>query len=74
MKEWRKIIIDNKETYYSVSNDGEVRNDSTKTLLKGSVSKNGYRMVHLRQHMNKVCSVHRLVMKAFQPCELMDEL
>lgn len=74
MKEWRKIIIDNKETYYSVSNDGEVRNDSTKTLLKGSVSKNGYRMVHLRQHMNKICSVHRLVMKAFQPCELMDEL
>lgn len=73
-KQWKKIIIDNKETFYSVSNFGEVRNDSTKTLLQGSIGNNGYRMVHLRQRINKNCSVHRLVMKAFCPCEEMDEL
>ena len=73
-KQWKKIIIDGKETFYSVSNFGEIRNDSTKTLLKGYISNNGYQMVHLRQRIDKVCSVHRLVLKAFSPCEEMDEL
>lgn len=73
-KQWKKIIIDNKETFYSVSNYGEVRNDSTKTLLQGSIANNGYRMVHLRYRIDKVCSVHRLVMKAFKPCDEMDDL
>ena len=31
-------------------------------------------MVHLRMRIDKMCSVHRLVMKAFKPCSLMDEL
>lgn len=31
-------------------------------------------MVHLRQRIDKMCSVHRLVMKAFCPCENMDDL
>lgn len=75
MKEqWKKILIDGKETFYSVSNYGQVRNDSTKTLLGGYVANNGYRMVHLRQRIDKVCSVHRLVLKAFKPCDEMDEL
>ena len=73
-KQWKKIIIDGKETFYSVSNFGEIRNDSTKTLLKGYISNNGYQMVHLRQRIDKICSVHRLVLKAFSPCEEMDEL
>ena len=73
-KEWKKIIIDNQETFYSISNYGEVRNDSTGTLLEGSIANNGYRMVHLRYRIDKNCSVHRLVMKAFAPCEDMDEL
>lgn len=73
-KQWKKIIIDNKETFYSVSNYGEVRNDSTRTLLQGSIANNGYRMVHLRYRIDKVCSVHRLVMKAFKPCDEMDDL
>ena len=73
-RQWKKIIIDGKETFYSVSNYGEVRNDSTRTLLGGHVNNNGYRMVHLRQRMNKMCSVHRLVMKAFKPCDNMDDL
>lgn len=73
-KKWKKIIVDNKETFYSVSNYGEVRNDSKMTLLKGSVSNNGYLMVHLRYRVDKYLSVHRLVMKAFYPCENMDDL
>lgn len=74
MEEWKKIIIDGKETFYSVSNYGNVRNDSKGTLLTGSIANNGYRMVHLRYRIDKNCSVHRLVMKAFLPCELMDDL
>lgn len=73
-KQWKKIIINNKETFYSVSNYGEIRNDSTGTFLKGSIANNGYRMVHLRHRIDKNCSVHRLVMKAFKPREDMDEL
>lgn len=73
-KEWKKIVINNQETFYSVSNYGDIRNDSTGTLLQGSIANNGYRMVHLRYRINKNCSVHRLVMKAFKPCEDMDEL
>lgn len=73
-KEWKKIIINNKETFYSVSNYGDVKNDSTGTLLQGTVSNNGYRMVHLRYRIDKNLSVHRLVMKAFLPREDMNEL
>ena len=73
-EQWRKIYIDGKETFYSVSNLGNVRNDSTKTLMGGYVNNNGYRMVHLRHRINKMCSVHRLVMKAFCPCEDMNDL
>jgi hypothetical protein len=71
---WKKIIINNQETFYSVSNYGNVKNDSTKTLLGGSISNNGYKMVHLRYRIDKNCSIHRLVMKAFKPCENMDDL
>ena len=73
-KIWKKIIINNIDTFYSVSNYGDIRNDSTGTLLLGSVSKNGYKMVHLRYRIDKICSIHRLVMKAFKPCENMDDL
>jgi hypothetical protein len=58
---WKKIVINGIETFYSVSDLGRIRNDSTGTFLKGSISKNGYRMVHLRYRVDKVCSVHRLV-------------
>lgn len=73
-EEWKKIIIDGMTTFYSVSNFGRVRNDSKGTYLKGSVWNNGYRMVHLRYRLDKMCSVHRLVMKAFKPCDDMDFL
>jgi hypothetical protein len=71
---WKKIVINGIETFYSVSDLGRIRNDSTGTFLKGSISKNGYRMVHLRYRVDKVCSVHRLVAKAFKPCKDMDIL
>ena len=71
---WKKIIINGQETFYSVSNLGHVRNDSKKTLVKGYINNKGYRMIHLRMRIDKMCSVHRLVMKAFKPCSLMDEL
>ena len=73
-EQWRKVYIDGKETFYSVSNFGQVRNDSTGRLLTGTVANNGYRMVHFHSRINKICSVHRLVMKAFKPCSDMDEL
>ena len=71
---WKKIVIDNKETVYSVSNTGKVRNDLYMRVLDGTVSNNGYIMVHLHCRIDKVCSVHRLVMKAFCPCDCMDDL
>ena len=73
-EKWKKIVINNQETFYSVSNLGRVRNDKTKTFLGGTVNNNGYQMVHLRQRIDKYCSVHRLVMKAFCPCENQDDL
>lgn len=73
-EQWKKIIINNQETVYSVSNYGRVRNDKTMTFLNGSVANNGYKMVHLRYRIEKNCSVHRLVMKAFSPCPEMDDL
>lgn len=73
-EQWKKIIINNQETFYSVSTWGRVRNDSKGTFLNGYIANNGYRMVHLRYRMDKMCSVHRLVMKAFCPCDNMDDL
>nr|DAG20847.1 MAG TPA: hypothetical protein [Caudoviricetes sp.] len=32
--EWRKIIINNLVTIYSISDTGEVRNDERNTILK----------------------------------------
>ncbi len=71
---WKKIIINNIETFYSVSDLGRIRNDSKNTFLEGSISTNGYRMVHLRYRVDKNCSVHRLVAKAFEPHRDMDDL
>lgn len=71
---WKKIVINNIETFYSVSDLGRIRNDSKNTFLEGSISTNGYRMVHLRYRIDKNCSVHRLVAKAFKPHKDMDDL
>lgn len=73
-EKWKKIYIEGVKTFYSVSNYGNVRNDTNRNILSGSIANNGYRMVHLRGNIDKVCSVHRLVAKAFMPCEMMDDL
>lgn len=73
-EEWKKVIINEHETVYSVSNTGKVRNDLYMRTLDGTLANNGYVMVHLYCRMDKVCSVHRLVMKAFCPCDGMDDL
>ena len=60
---WEKI---NGFNNYSVSNFGEVRNDTTNKLLKGRLNKGGYYQVGLI--LNGIVtkkSVHRLVGEAF---------
>lgn len=74
MEQWKKIIINGHQTCYSVSDEGHIRNDKKMTYLEGYVANNGYRMVHLRYRIDKLCSVHRLVMKAFYPIPEMDDL
>lgn len=68
MAQWKKIIIDNIETNYSVSTDGQVRNDQRNKILSlqdeyeykvAAISLGQGEMVRKR--------VHRLVAEAFIP-------
>lgn len=64
---WRKIIDNSVETNYSVSDDGQVRNDVTNYILKNYIQ-NGY--AHVTLHINKKSkrfNAHRLVAIAFIP-------
>lgn len=63
---WKTISL---TPFYEVSNDGMVRNKSTKQILKGGYDKDGYRHVCLRLGLDKhkTPSVHRLVASAFIP-------
>ena len=65
---WKKIIIEDQETNYSISDDGQVRNDVRQTLLKQS-NEYEYKMVNiaLGGGVTKRCRVHRLVAQAFIP-------
>ena len=62
---WKKIDgYDN----YSVSEDGEVRNDKTGRILKPKYNNDGYQRVGLCKNGKvKYFSVHRLVAEAFIP-------
>lgn len=66
MENWRKIFIDDKETRYSVSDLGNVKNDLTGKLLSQRIQQ-GYKHVTLAlaNGKNKSCRVHRLVALAF---------
>ncbi len=65
MIQWKKIFIDEKETNYSVSSTGEVRNDITKKILSQRIQQ-GYKHVTLSlPNKIKSCRVHRLVAQAF---------
>lgn len=43
----KKIVIDNKETNYSVTSDGKVFNDITGKELKGTYKTNEYQSIQL---------------------------
>lgn len=65
---FKKIIINNKETNYSVSDLGEIRNDLSGRILKGTVARNEYHSVQLTiKGKVKSFMVHRLVAEAFCP-------
>lgn len=62
---WKKIILNNIETNYSVSDKGEIRNDKTGRMLRPSIQQ-GYCHVGLTiDGKLKRCRVHRLVANAF---------
>lgn len=64
---WKKIIIDNVITNYSVNEEGKVKNDITDKELSPRVQQ-GYK--HVTIYVNKKpksCRVHRLVATAFIP-------
>ena len=67
---WKKVVINGVPTkHYEVSNFGHLKNNKTNRYLHGYMANNGYKMVHLRMEIQKLCSVHRLVMLAFNPLE-----
>lgn len=74
MEQWKQI----KEfPDYEVSNLGRVKSHKRKepVILKPSAYSNGYLFVHLRnKEYDKSCSIHRLVLMTFQPCENMEQL
>lgn len=68
MQKWKKI--DRFDGKYSISDSGEVRNDSTGKMLKQSIHVNGYCVVGIYNKEKKQTShyrVHRLVAEAFIP-------
>jgi hypothetical protein len=63
MAQWRKVI---ENTTYSVSDEGQVRNDSTNKILKPCFNNCGYFYVQLTKDKKvKIALIHRLVAKAF---------
>ena len=67
---WKKVIINGIPTkHYEISSLGRLRNNKTNRYLCGHIANNGYKMVHLRMEIQKLCSVHRLMMLAFYPLE-----
>lgn len=69
------IVQDIAPNYY-VSNHGRVYSKVIHDFLKISLDHNGYSVVnlHLRIGKTKMCKVHRLVCKAFNPVPNMDNL
>lgn len=65
MIEWKKIIIDDDETNYSVSNIGQIRNDNTDRILKPSLQQGYYHITLTINKKQKNLRVHRLVALAF---------
>lgn len=67
---FKKIIFENQETNYSVSDEGQVRNDKTNKIMKGTYARNEYHSVQLSINGKvKTFMVHRLVAEYFVPNE-----
>lgn len=64
---WKKILFEGKETIYSVSDIGEIRNDNTGKLLKLSMQQGYYQVTLSINKKPKRFRVHRLVAAAFIP-------
>lgn len=64
---WKKIFIGEKETNYSVSNIGEVKNDLTNKVLSPRMQQGYYHVTLAIDKKGKGCRVHRLVAEAFIP-------
>ena len=73
-EKWKKIYLDEKETFYSISDYGRCRNDKKGTILKGKFNPTtGYISYCLKTRLNdRYISAHRTLMKAFKPIENMD--
>lgn len=62
----KKIVINGKETKYSVTEEGKIFNDETNRELKGTYSRNEYHSVQLTiDSKPKTFMFHRLVAEAF---------
>lgn len=68
MEVFKKIIYNNKETCYQISNKGRIFSEKSNKILSLGSDTNGYLFANLRID-NKNCwvSVHREVAKAFIP-------
>lgn len=66
--QWKKIIYNEKELNYSVSESGQVRNDKTGRILSNSFQ-NGYYSIRLsiEPNVGKHFRINRLVAQAFIP-------
>ena len=64
---FKKIILDEEKTRWSVNEQGQVRNDETGKFLKGTIL-HSYHYINFRWNgKQKNKSVHRLVAEAFLP-------
>lgn len=64
---WQKYFIDNQETDYSVSTEGEVRKDKTNYILTQSVQQDYKFVTLLINGHQKRMRVHRMVAETFIP-------
>lgn len=64
---WKKIIYNNIETDYSVSDKGEVRKDTNNYMMKLSIQQGYYHVTLQINGKPKRFRVHRLVAEAFIP-------